>query len=453
MDKNETQVPTVGLLKNLINLPKIIRNPALYFKDLLIENDGLANVKVHFGTMCLTDRPEVIRHVLQKNHKNYIKTTILRTIIRKQIGNGLLTSDGAYWLKQRRAIQPGFHKKRLEGISKTMIEEINHYMDTTFDAYAEAGQEIDLIKEMTHLAFKIVSKSLFGKGVKNDKMEAMDEIVSKGQQFIVDQIRKPFLKPWFYLSGVYARNEKLKEKANNIIFDIIKERQESNEKHDDLLDMLLETRYEDGSGMTDQQLLDESLVLYVAGHETSAVAMSWAFYLLATHPEIETKLLQSVKDTLGDEDPSFGEVRNLKYTLQVVEEAMRLYPPAWIIDREALADDEFEQYKIKKGKDVTCLIYSMHYNPKYWEHPEKFDPDRFTTENKAKQTPFSYLPFGGGPRLCIGNNFALMEMQFVLAMLIKRYKFEVVTDQQIDINPLVTLRPRYGIKVRVKKRE
>lgn len=452
MSNNELKIPKIGLMQNLMHLGSIVHNPALHFKKVLDDNNGLVQLSLPYGTVCMTDRPEFIRHVLQKNHKNYIKTAFVRGPMRNQIGNGLLTSDGEYWFQQRRAIQPGFHKQRLEGISKIMVEEINQYMDTVLDPYADTDQEIDLAKEMSRLAFKIVSKGLFGEAVDDSKLDIIDEIVTKSQQFIVDQIRKPFLKPWHYLSGAYERNRKLKEKGDNLILEIIKERQLTEMKHDDLLDMLLETKYEDGSGMTNQQLLDEAIILYVAGHETSAVAMSWAWYLIATHPEIEGKLLKSVFSSIGDKDPSFEDLRKLEYSRQVVEETMRLYPPAWLIDREPLADDKVEGIPIKKSQDVLCLIYGVHHNSKYWTNPEKFDPDRFTTENKKGHVPFSYMPFGGGPRLCIGNSFALMEMQFVLAMLIRRFQFELVPEQLIDINPLVTLRPRHGIKVLVKKR-
>lgn len=451
VDKNEEQIHKIGLLRNLINIPRIVHNPAIHFKQVLDDNDGLVKLELPYGSVCMTDRPELIRHVLQQNHKNYVKTSAVRKM-RSQIGNGLLTSDGKYWLKQRRAIQPGFHKKRLEGISKIMVEEINQFMETVLDAYSETGQEFDISKEMARLAFKIVSKGLFGEAVEEDKLDMIDDIVTKSQQFIVDQIRKPFLKPWFHVSGAYARNRKLKEIGDKIILDVISERQLSRKRHDDLLDMLLETKYEDGSGMTDQQLLDEAIILLVAGHETSAVAMSWAWYLIATHPEIEMKLLQSVEESIGNNDPTFEGLRDLGYTLQILEETMRLYPPAWLTDREPVEDDVFEGVRIEKNHDILCLIYGVHHNPKYWENPEKFDPERFNTKSKETHIPFSYMPFGGGPRLCIGNNFALMEMQFVLAMLIRRYKIEVMPDQQIEINPLVTLRPRYGIKVRVKKR-
>ena len=448
-----TNIPHIPFIKVLANLNSFASNPALFFKEALDKNKGLATINVPSGPILITDRPELIQHVLQKNNKNYTKTRVVREVLKKQVGNGLLTSEGEYWLKQRRAIQPGFHRKRLEGISTIMVQEINTYLDDVFDSYTESGEEIDISKEMTLLAFKIVSKSLFGEEVEDNKLELIEKIVSESQQFVVNQVRKPMLKPWFHLSGAYKRNRELKETGDALIMEIIAARQQSNEEHNDLLDMLIQTKYEDGSGMNDKQLLEEAIILYVAGHETSANAMAWMWYLIAEHPEIEEKTLQSVQDSIGNEDPSFEKLRNLGYCLQVIEETMRLYPPAWVVDRESLGDDEFQGIPIKKGSDVLCFIYGVHRSERYWQDPETFDPERFTAENKAKQVPFSYMPFGGGPRLCIGNNFALMEMQFVLAMMIKRYRFKVVEDQTIDINPLITLRPRYGIKMTVSKRK
>lgn len=452
MATSKIKIPSIGLLNNLLHLPKIIRNPASYFKNHLDNNNGLVEMHLPFGKIYLTDRPELIKYVLQQNHRNYTKTAIVRTILREQIGNGLLTSEGDYWLKQRRAIQPGFHRNKLAAIAEVMVEEINKYMDEVLDDLAKTGEEFDLMKEMTHLAFRIVSKCLFGEIVDDAKLKRIDKIVSELQQFVIDQVRKPFARPWFYISGVYERKKALKEEGDQLILEIIKARQQSGKKQDDLLDMLLETKYEDGSKMTNQQLLDEAIVLYVAGHETSAIALSWAWYLLATHPEIEEHFLIKIQKEIGSQVLSFEQLNKLSYSLQIIEETMRLYPPAWIIDREPLSDDEFNGIQIEKSHDVVCLVYGVHRNPKYWKDPEKFDPERFSLENKKKHVPYSYIPFGGGPRLCIGNNFALMEMQFVLTMLHRRYQFELLPGHKIEINPLITLRPRYGIKARVKKR-
>jgi cytochrome P450 len=305
---------------------------------------------------------------------------------------------------------------------------------------------------MTHLTFKIISKSLFGRSTDDSTLNEIDGIVTKMQEAVVELVRKPFIKPWLRLTGKLKRTQALKAKGEQLILDVITERRATNGEHDDLLEMLMETRYEDGGSMTDRQLLDEANILMVAGHETSAMAMSWAWYLIATHPEVEQQLLNSSLDTLGDKDPSFEALRGMGYSLQVIEEVMRLYPPAWITDREPLEDEEFEGIPIKKGLDIICLIYSLHRNPKYWPEPEKFDPERFKEEHKKQHIPYAYIPFGGGPRLCIGNNFALMEMQFILSMLVRRYQFELVSPEPIELNPLVTLRPKDGIKMRIKKR-
>lgn len=445
------KIPQVGLTKMLLNYSHINENLVLYFKKLIDQNNGLVKVKLPYS-LVLTDRADVIGHFLQKNHKNYIKTALVRKTVRKQIGNGLFTSNGDYWLKQRRTIQPGFHRKRLEGIAKIMVEEINHYMDNVLDVYVETNEEIDLVDEMTKLAFKVITKSLFGQDFEDKKLDTIGEVVSKGHEFVMNQTRKPYLKPWHYVNGTYAENERLKMVRDEIIIGFIEERKQSGEKVDDLLDMLLETEYEDGSRMTNQQLLDETIVLLVAGHETSAVTMSWTWYLLGMHPEVEDKLLDSVIENLGEKDPTFEDVRGLGYALQVLEESMRLYPAVWFTDREPLDDDEIEGVKIKKGEDIGGFIYGLHRNPAYWENPDDFDPNRFSAENKKKHTPNSFLPFGGGPRLCIGKNFAQMEMQFIVAMLIRRYKFVLSPDQVVDFKPLLTLCPSDGIKVRVEKR-
>jgi len=204
--------------------------------------------------------------------------------------------------------------------------------------------------------------------------------------------------------------------------------------------------------MTDQQLLDESLVLYVAGHETTALALTWALYLISSHPDVEQQLYKSTLSQFSEKDPGFSDLRSMGYTAQVIDETMRMYPPAWLLDRKAIEDDEVGGYTINKNQDIFCFTYGMHRNPEYWENPDTFDPDRFSEENKKKHVPHAYMPFGAGPRLCIGNNFAMMEMQLILSMFSKRYRFEVLSDQNITVQPLITLRPRNGIKVKVHKR-
>lgn len=448
---NKKEIPEVGLMTMLMNYAHINENLVSYFQELLEENDGLVKVKLPYS-LVLTDRVDIIKHVLQKNQKNYIKTKLVRETVRKQIGHGLFTSNGAYWLKQRRAIQPGFHRKRLEGIARIMVEEINLYMDNILDKYVETQEEVDLVDEMIKLAFKVITKSLFGQDFEDDKLDLIGESVEFGHHYVMDKTRKPYLKFWYHLNGTHAKNERLKKTRDEIILGFIEERRRSGEKVDDLLDMLLETRYKDGSSMTDQQLLDETIVLFVAGHETSAITMAWAWYLLGINPAIEQKVLDSVEENLGNRDPTFADAKNLSYALQVLQETMRLYPAVWFIDREPLEDDNINGIIIKKGEDIGASVHSLHRNPKYWDNPNHFDPERFSAENKKNHVPFSYLPFGGGPRLCIGKNFAQMEMQFILAMLLRRYKFTLTSTEEAGFKPMLTLCPSDGVKVTIQKR-
>lgn len=450
MSNPRINVPKIGLFTFLRKLPSMNRNLILFFKEILDQNDGLVQLP---NKLTLTDDADLIRHFLQKNNKNYIKTALVRNFVKDQIGNGLFTSEGKHWLKQRRAIQAGFHKKKLDGISDIMIDEINHYMDNIMDAYVEKNEEIDLVKEMTYLASKIVSKSLFGQEFDDHKIDIIDKSIANANKYIVAVSKQPFTKPWYHLNGDYKRIRTQKKIRDQFILEFIEKRKNLEDKGDDLLGMLLETEYEDGSRMSNKELLDESIILLVAGNKTSAVTMAWLFYLLTINPEIEEKVLNSVNESLGDEEPSLTSLRSLTYPLQVLEETLRMYPVVWLIDREPVEDDEFSGIKINKGEDIGAFIYGLHHNAKYWKDPEKFDPERFSAENKKEHVPFSYLPFGGGPRICIGKNFAIMEMQFILAMFIRRYKFTLSPGQKIGFKPLLTLSPTNGVKVRVQKRE
>ena len=215
--------------------------------------------------------------------------------------------------------------------------------------------------------------------------------------------------------------------------------------------MLLDVRYEDtGEPMTDRQLLDESKIIFVAGHETTANALAWTWYLLSRHPEVVVRIREELERVTGGNNPGFDDLHRLEYTASVIEESMRLYPPAWITDRQANEADEVGDLKIPKDAIVVPFIYGVHRSERLWEDPEAFNPDRFAKEEKSRMPAYSYMPFGGGPRLCIGNSFAMMEMQMILATILRRFDIELVPDQTIEAQPLVTLRPRYGIRMRFK---
>ncbi len=393
----------------------------------------------------VTIEPALIQHVLQKNHRKYRKSPMHFDKLAHFLGNGLLTSEGEYWLRQRRLIQPGFHRDRLAALTGIMQQVIADFR-VKFDLEIKAKQPIDIAQKMMELAFNIVAHSLFSTQLAEADLKRMAYIMTVLQEFIIKEIRQPYLSSWRKISGALREHEVLSDEFSELILKIIRQRRESDKAPDDLLQMLLDARYEDtGKGMTDRQLFEECAILFVAGHETSANALAWTWYLLAQHPEVVQKARMELETILGERKPCFEDLPRLEYITQIIEESMRLYPPAWITDRVAAEDDEWNGIKIAKGMVVVTYFYGAHHSSAYWQNPEVFDPNRFSKENKKQHIPFAYSPFGGGPRMCIGNNFAMMEMQLVLAAMLRQYDFELVPNQKVESQPLITLRPKNGI--------
>ncbi|MEZ4995610.1 MAG: cytochrome P450, partial [Saprospiraceae bacterium] len=359
-------------------------------------------------------------------------------------------SNGAYWLQQRRLIQPGFHRKKLQGLVEIMLREINTYIDQLHQRI-RSNDQVEIAFEMTMLTFNVVSKSLFSTDVEESVLSRLSQNFNAIQSFIVKPIRQPFLIPWYKATGQWKKHELIAADLKEIVLNIIRQRRQSGKHPDDLLDMLLEARYEDtGEGMTDQQLLEECLILFIAGHETTANAMAWAWYLLCRHPACLKQLRAEIKTVLGSEPPSFDTIPKLEYTSSVLQEVMRLYPPAWILDRVPIEDDQFEDLSLPKGRNIGLYIYGIHHDPKYWPEPEQFEPARFTKEEINKRPSFAYLPFGGGPRLCIGANFAMMEMQMMLVRLLQNFEMALVEDEEIDLAPYISLQPASAINIRLR---
>ena len=443
--------PVLPLWKFIYRFRQITKDPLSFLTRLFAEHGPIYIGQLGFNRVYVTQNPDHIQHILQKNNRNYSKSPALKKIAR-YAGWGLLTSDGDYWLQQRRLIQPGFHRQKLEGLSAIMVREIDDFI-IDFNKHIAENNEIDISKEMMRLTFKVVSKSLFHTGLSENELDRVDYVITTLQHEIIQQIRKPFLKPWFYFSGSIARCNRLKDEVDSIIFRVIRERQESGESHDDMLDMLINTRYEDtGKGMTLQQLRDESLILFLAGHETSANALTWTWYLLSQHPEVKKKVVDEVERVVGDGQPGFQHVPKLIYTKQVIDESMRLFPPAWIIDRLSIEEDQLNEYYVPPNTMVNIFVWGVHRDPDLWPDPEKFDPERFHPDHPQIKHPFAYFPFGGGPRMCIGKSFAFMEMQLILAKMIREYDFQLVPGQEIKTDPLVTLRPLGEIRMRVEKK-
>jgi len=443
--------PHISRIKAFMDSPRMMKNPIQIFKEYSDELGG--TYAFHFGGIqeaYVTTEPEVIQHVLKTNYENYNKSDIQTTRMKHFLGNGLLTSHGKFWTAQRRMIQQGFHREQLAIILDIMRDVLDDALDN-LEVKMKEGP-VDIYHEMMRTTFKMATRSLFSTDLSKDELETIGNGISTIQGFLVKQISQPYLNPWFSISGAVKKHDEIRAESDAIIFKHVKRRRVEKGERNDLLQILLDSYYGDtGEPMTDEQVLNETMQLLVAGHETSSNAVSWTMYLLSKHPEVVKKLNAEIESVLGDAPLQFADLPKLEYTSAVLNEAMRLYPPFWMVDRVAVNDDKIGDLEIKAGTQIIVFIYGVHHAAKYWENPEEFNPERFSKENSKKIQPFSHIPFGGGPRGCIGGNYAMMQMQLILTTILRRYNFEIPGRDDIEMRPMLILRPKDGIKLKFTK--
>jgi cytochrome P450 len=392
----------------------------------------------------VTTNPAVIQHVLKTNAENYQKSEIQVKRMGHFLGKGLLTTHGEAWKTQRRLIQKGFDRKQLEALSAIMQDSLAESLKD-FDRQVHVGP-VDIYPQLMKMTFAMVARSLFGARLKEEDIDLVSHTICTVQEFIVRQTIQPYLNPWFAVSGDLRKHEEMRARADSILMAYIKQRR-NQEPGNDLLQNLMDARYSDGEGMSDELVLSESMQLLVAGHETSSNGLSWLLYLLSSHPECLERVRQEFDSVLGDAPLSHADVPKFEFTTQVIQEGLRLYPPFWMIDREAVADDRAGDIDIPRGSTVIVYVYGAHHAPRYWESPESFDPERFIKGSDKQRTPFTYLPFGGGPRVCIGNQYAMLQILMILSDLLRRYDFQLTPGQTIEARPMVILRPKHGIRM------
>ncbi len=429
-------IPQVSLVNFLRHSAEIVKNPLPFHHKNFEEKGDLFSLKLGFVTDVLFCRDAALaEYVLQKNQKNYKKSDIQTKDVAKYIGKGLLTAEGNHWKKQRKLIQPSFHKKQLHALMQNMYDAI-----TTEYLRIEERKKMDIFPILSDLAFQVVVKSLFTKAASDKEIAQLQNITEAAQKMLVRELRQPYLGWWFSLRGTIKKHINLTGVARDILRGIIRQRQASAENHGDLLDMLLNAQYEDGSRMLEEQLIDEILILFTAGHETTSNALTFIFQLLALHPEWQERNFKE-NQAVGKNKDWILKIREAKVCQQVIEEAMRLYPPAYFIDRVNFEDDTFEGKSFKAGTNFLFSIYEIHRHPKLWENPHEFRPERFAEGGKKFSS--HYFPFGAGPRKCIGNNFAMFEMIMAVTTLVSQYKIEPQFET-IEITPLITLKPKNG---------
>jgi cytochrome P450 len=392
----------------------------------------------------VTTNPAVIQHVLKTNAENYQKSDIQVKRMGHFLGKGLLTTHGEAWRTQRRLIQKGFDRKQLEALSAIMQGSLAESL-RDFDRQIGSGP-VDIYPHLMKMTFAMVAKSLFGAQLKDEDIDLVSHTICTVQEFIVRQTLQPYLNPWFSVSGELRRHEGMRARADSILMAYIQQRRHQEPGHD-LLQTLMDARYTDGEGMSDQLVLSESMQLLVAGHETSSNALSWLLYLLSSRADCLEKVRQEFDSVLGDAPLTYSDVPKFEFVTQVIQEALRLYPPFWMVDRMAVADDRVADLAIPRGSTVIVHVYGAHHAPRYWPDPESFDPERFGKANEKQHAPFTYLPFGAGPRGCIGGNYAMLQILMILSALLRKYDFELSPGQTIEARAMVILRPKHGIRM------
>ena len=429
--------------------PPMRANPPIHLLENHLQRGPIVNINVPFMTYLSIWEPAYIKHILVKNNRNYIKDPATRKLS-LSLGNGLLTSEGDFWRRQRRIAQPAFHRERITAMTERMVDEIEDLCAAW--EKKKPGEIVSLSDEMMVLTSNIAAKSLFGADLANNL--EIGKALLTSIRFITSSFRKIVMTPLWVPNANNRRFLKAQKVLDASIQGIVAERRNTNnEGNDDLLAMLMEAKDEEsGERMSDQQLRDELITLFSAGHETSANGLNWAFYMLDQHPDIQEKVVAEIQSKIGKARPQAADLMKLTYTRQVLMEVMRLYPPAWAIGRESLEDDEVDGYFIPAKSAIVMASFAVHRNPAFWPDPERFDPSRFEPEKIKERHKFAYMPFGGGPRLCIGRDFAIMEMLAALAMILTRFEVKLKKDHPIELEPLITLRPLYGIQAELRRR-
>jgi cytochrome P450 len=393
------------------------------------------------------NHPDLIQTVLVKEAGQFHKSPALKQAAGELIGQGLLLLEGEEHRRHRRLVQPAFHHNRISAYADVMVDYTTEMIDSWRD-----WAELDVAQAMMKLTMRIVAKTLFDTDV-TQQAETIGAAITTGLESTADRVSRP-LRLYEWLPTETNRQRRAAQKLlHQTILGIINQRRRSAEDRGDLLSMLMQAADEDGSTLDDRQLHDEVMTLFIAGHETTANALAWTLLLLGEHPDVEARLHDEIGSVLGSRRASVTDLPALPYTHMVLKESMRLYPPAWIITRQAIADVELGGYTIPSGSIVMLSPYVVHRDPRFWEDPERFQPERFAAEREAAIPRYAYFPFGGGPRICVGNQFAMMEAALVLATMMQRVHLERTSPQAVIPEPLVTLRPRHGLPMRVKLRQ
>jgi cytochrome P450 len=427
------------------------RDPLRQFPKWIEDYGDIFRLKGAIGQATLLGSPEFVKQVLVDRYSKYQQKSQSYMVLRILMGNGLVTSEGEFWRGQRKLVQPAFHRRRLDAIFNMMVERTLATLDQLQPA-ASSRQSIDILPILSQLTLDIISRAMFSSDVQGAASQVSRHIHVLND-YALRMLRNPllFLLPkHIRLPGTWGPVGSLNA-LNKIVANIIQSRRKNPEAHDDLLAMLLNACEEEtGRGMTDQQLRDEVMTIFVAGHETTANAMAWLLYLVSKHPEVEEQLLAEINKNADPLTPA--NIQTYTYTRQVIEESLRVFPSIWSIGRRCTEADSLGGYDIPVGMNVVTPIFYFHWSERFWKSPEKFDPSRFTPERRPSADQMIYFPFGAGPRSCIGNHFAMQELLIMSIHFYRRYRFALEPNFKVEPDPLITLRPKHGLHITLAAR-
>jgi cytochrome P450 len=424
------------------NLPEFGRDVLGFFTDCAERYGDIVSLRLGKWPALLLNHPDLVEYVLLGNSRNFIKHSFFFRHVTDLFGSGLLTNEGSPWLRQRRLMQPAFHRERVTAYGATMVD----YAERMLDAWdAEKKPRRDVHEDMMKLTMEIATKTLFGGDLSDDEAADIGAAFNDAIVEIAVRFRRPVKIPQWLPIPSNRRYARAVARLDKLVYDMLEQKGRRG-GGDDLLTMLTEARDEDGSAMDSKQIRDEAITIFLAGHETTAISLSWTFHLLAQHPEVEERLVREIQAT----PPS--ELTRLPLLANVISESMRLYPPAYAFGREAIDDCEIGGYPVPKGMTIFISTWVSHRDPRWFDDPLEFRPDRWNNDFAKTLPRFAYLPFGGGPRICIGNSFALMEAALILASVLRRYHLTRVPEAKVEPFASITLRPLGGMPMQVARR-
>lgn len=429
------------------------REPLRWIPKWIEEHGEIFRVSSPLGQATIVAAPELARQVLVNRASRYQQKSRSYAVLRILMGNGLVTSEGESWRRQRKLVQPAFHRKRLDALFTMMVDRATETVARLAPA-ARPGQPVDFAPVLSQLTLDIIARAMFSSDVQGSAADVSHHI-SILNEYALRMLRRPwlFLLPRRFPTPFNAAQYRSLKSLNSIVQGIILSRRQQAGTHDDLLDMLLSACEEDtGRGMTDGQLRDEVMTIFVAGHETTANAMAWLLHLVSQHPEVEEQLVAEIDAHWPEGGLTIENLGTFPYAGQVIEESLRVHPTIWSVGRRCTEPDELGGYSIPVGMNVVVPIFHFHWSERYWPDPLKFDPSRFSPERRPAPESMTYFPFGAGPRSCIGNHFALQELTILTILFHRHYQFQIEPGFTVERDPLITLRPKHGMRMTVRAR-